>query len=208
MRSLCFSAVCLTVLFGLSVSTPGLEFTLSRTKGNLPGTNSSCGVLLCKTFSHGHADDKQRTMTTMSLYKAVSQARQTNRDSGQSAGLRRLATVSSSKPNLEHVSNGMKITGSLKNGQAFLKVNLSRQADCLGEYSCEIQEVDSEGKEMRISSWLVQQSSEDNENEFLDGLTPSLFRTLFSLVQSPITSYHPLQPRVVCKFNQMGRLSI
>ncbi|GFS09988.1 fibrinogen-related protein 3.1 [Elysia marginata] len=160
-----------------------LEFTLSKTNGNLSETRSSCGVLLCKTSSLGQADGKQRIITSMSLYKAVSQARQTNSDSDESWGLRRLATVSASKPNLEHVSDGMKITGSLRNGQASLRVLLSKQADCFREYSCEINEVDSEGKERIISSRLVQQSSQKNDIELLNGLTPSLFMRLFSLVQ-------------------------
>ncbi|GFS09223.1 hypothetical protein ElyMa_004777000 [Elysia marginata] len=95
-----------------------LEFTLSRTIGSLPGTSPSCGVLLCKTSSPGYSDDNPRNITSMSLYKVVSQARQTNSDGNKPNELRRLATVSSSKPDLERVSDGMRINGSVQNGQA------------------------------------------------------------------------------------------
>ncbi|GFS20964.1 ficolin-2 [Elysia marginata] len=154
-----------------------LEFTLSRNKGNLLGISPSCGVLFCRTSSPGQSDDNQRNITSMSLYKAVSQRQY------EPKYLKRLATVSSSKPDLERVSNGMKMNGSVKNGQATLRVELSQQKDCLADYTCEVQEVDYQGKERITSSQLLQQLDQIPDNGFDEGLTSALFMRLFSLVQ-------------------------
>ncbi|GFS07028.1 ficolin-2 [Elysia marginata] len=160
----------------------GLEFTLSRNEGSLPGTSSSCGVLLCKTPSPGYSDDDERNITSMSLYKAVSQ-RQTNSERNKPNELRRLATVSSSKPDLERVCNGMRINGSLQNGQATLRVELSESKDCLTNYTCEVEEVDSQGEELVTSSQLLQKQDQIPDNGLDVGLTSALFMKLFSLVE-------------------------
>ncbi|GFR62165.1 fibrinogen C domain-containing 1 [Elysia marginata] len=118
----------------------------------------------------------------MSLYKAVSQD-QTISEVGEPRELRHLATVSLSKPNLEQVSNGIKVNGNFLGGRATLRVQLSKQTDCMAEYTCEVKEVDSQGKELRSSSRLLQQQDQTHMNGLDVGLTSSLFMRLFSLVQ-------------------------
>ncbi|GFS22906.1 fibrinogen C domain-containing protein 1, partial [Elysia marginata] len=157
-------------------------FTLSRTKRNLHRSSTPCGILLCKTSSLGYGDDKQRNITSMSLYKAVSQD-QTISEVGEPRELRHLATVSLSKPNLEQVSDGMKVNGNFLGGRATLRVQLSKQTDCVAEYTCEVIEVDSQGKELRSSSRLLQQQYQTHMNGLDVGLTSSLFMRMFSLVQ-------------------------
>ncbi|GFR71220.1 ficolin-2 [Elysia marginata] len=160
-----------------------LDFTFSRTKENPPGTSSFCGVLLCKTSSVNHvSDNKQQNITSMSLYKAISQG-PSNTDNGEPRGLRRLASVSSTRPNIEQVSDGMNINGSLQNGQATLRVGISKRSDCMSEYTCEVISVDIQGKEFLTSSRLLQQPDQTNDNGLVEGLTSSLLMKLFSLVQ-------------------------
>ncbi|GFS01552.1 fibrinogen C domain-containing protein 1 [Elysia marginata] len=170
----------LTKRFLLSRCQWGLELTLAPTDRNVAGTSDSCGVLLCKTSSV--RDDKQRNINSLSLYKVVSQG-PTGSDSSKPGILSSLAFVSTSQPSFEQFSNGVKVSGSLNNEQASLRVELFKQTDCLTEYTCELQEVDSEGKKLITSHRLLQTQVQKNDNELNKDLTSSLFTRLYSLVQ-------------------------
>ncbi|GFS04762.1 hypothetical protein ElyMa_002919800, partial [Elysia marginata] len=100
----------------------------------------------------------------MSLYQTVSQT-PTNTERIEPTRLRLLATVSSSRPNLNLVvSDGIKINGRLGNGQVTLEAKLSQAADCLSGYICEIEELDSRDETMMTSYRLLPQPDQDTEN--------------------------------------------
>ncbi|GFS22227.1 fibrinogen related protein 12.1 [Elysia marginata] len=178
MTRVAFSALWLSLLIGPAVSSSDLAFTLSPANPNLPGTSDSCGVLLCETPSLG----EQRNITSMSVYKAVSQSL-TGSDSTKPGNLSSLAFVSPSQPSVEQNSNGVKVSGSLKNGQASLRVELSKQTDCLTEYTCEVQAVDSEGKELITSYRLLQTQVYNNGKRLNKYLTSFLLTRFVSLFQ-------------------------
>ncbi|KAK3748388.1 hypothetical protein RRG08_018230 [Elysia crispata] len=103
---------------------------------------------------------------------------------GSSDGqLRRLASVSSTQPNLQQVYDGMKLYGVLKDEQATLRVELSKHADCLAEFICELQEVDDKGKEMVTFSPLIQQTDQGMFNAQDSSLTSSILMRLTSLIE-------------------------
>ncbi|GFR89212.1 fibrinogen-related protein 2 [Elysia marginata] len=179
MTSTGLSALCLTFLLGPVVCSSGLEFTLAPTDRNVAVTSDSCGVLLCKTSSV--SDDKERNITSLSLYKVVSQGT-TGSYSSKPGNLSSLAFVSTSQPSFEQFSNGVKVSGSLKSGKASLRVELSKQTDCLAEYTCELHKVDSEGKELITSYRLLQAQDQSNRNELNKDRTASLNARIFSLV--------------------------
>ncbi|GFS04239.1 ficolin-1 [Elysia marginata] len=180
MASIVFSALCLSLLIGPAVSSSGLQFRLSPTNSDLPGTSFFCGVLLCEKSSL--SEDEHRNITGMSLYKAVSHG-PTDSGSTKSGNLSRLAFLSPSQPSLEENSNGVKVSGSLKTGQASLRVELSKQTDCLTEYTCEVQEVDSEGKELITLYRLLQARDQNSDNKLNEDLTSSSLTRFLSLAE-------------------------
>ncbi|GFS18960.1 fibrinogen-related protein 3.3 [Elysia marginata] len=161
----------------------GLEFRLSRAQRDMQRSRS-CGVLLCKEDALIQRDDNPRNITELILYQVVDTGL-TNGHNGAPDRLRRLASLSPSNPNLLRVLDGMKFSGDLKNGQATLRVELSKQTNCLTEYICEVQEVDSKGKELITSSRLLQQPDQSSIKDDLydQSFTSPLLMRLLSVVQ-------------------------
>ncbi|GFS13472.1 fibrinogen related protein 12.1 [Elysia marginata] len=177
------AAVWFSTLILLATHCTGLEFRLSRAQRDML-RSSSCGVLLCKEDALIHGDDNPRNITELILYQVVDTGL-TNGHNGAPDRLRRLASLSPSNPNLLRVLDGMKFSGDLKNGQATLRVELSKQTNCLTEYICEVQEVDSKGKELMTSSRLLQQPDQNSIKDDLydQSFTSPLLMRLLSVVQ-------------------------
>ncbi|GFR64729.1 hypothetical protein ElyMa_003639000 [Elysia marginata] len=97
--------------------------------------------------------------------------------------MKRLEYVSSTKPSLEQVFDGMSINGSFRNGQATLRVSIFKQSDCMSENTCEVIAVDTQGKELTTLSSLLQQPGQSNDNGLDNDMTSRLFQRLFSLVE-------------------------
>ena len=160
----------------------GIEFTLSRNNYNLPGSGSSCGVLVCKKSNLGSGKDDSGTITNMTLFKTTT-AGLDNIGGSSDGQLRRLASVSSTQPNLQQVYDGMKLYGVLKDGQATMRVELSKHKDCLSDYICELREVDAKGMQIFSSSRLVQQRDQGLFNAQDSSLTSSILIRLTSVIE-------------------------
>ena len=94
-----------------------------------------------------------------------------------------LASVSLTQSKLDQVSDGMRISGLLKDGQATLRVELLKNADCSAEYICQVQEMDTDGKELVTSSRLLQPQDQNLDNTYETSLPSSLLVRLLSLIQ-------------------------
>ncbi|KAK3727781.1 hypothetical protein RRG08_017222 [Elysia crispata] len=178
------TALLLTVMVGTSQSA-GVDFTLSRAKWKSSTSSVPCGVLRCEAGSLSFNGDNSRTIRNMTVFKTQSSG--PGRISYSNSNPRDftvLASVSPTQSKLDQVSNGMKISGLLKDGQATLKVELLKHADCSAEYICQVQEVDTDGKELVTLSRLVQPQDQNLDNIYETSLTSSIFVRLFSLIQS------------------------
>ena len=171
----------------------GMEFTLSR---NLPESRSSCGVLVCRQRNLSSREKGTRAITNMTLFKTTT-AGLDNIGGSNDGQLRRLASVSSTQPNLQQVYDGMKLYGVLKDGQATLRVELSKQTDCLAEYICELQEIDARGKEMITSSRLVMQTDQGTVKAHDSSLTSSILMRLTSLIEQMNVKLAIMEDRTV-----------
>ncbi|GFR61584.1 tenascin-R [Elysia marginata] len=170
----------LLLLVFIVANCEGLELSLTRSKSDLPGLSSSCGLLLCKERSLGSTDtDSPRRITNMTVFKTVS----TGLGSSEHTRLIRLASLSPTQPNLDQVYDGMKLRGLLKDEQASLSIELSKQTDCLAEYICELKEFNSQGDRMVTSQRLVQQPDQSISSMQDTSLTSAVLMKLFSLIQ-------------------------
>ena len=160
----------------------GLEFTISPNIGNLADPRAHCGVLVCKESGFGIRENGSRTVTNMTLFRTTT-AGPGNTGGSEQVQPRRLASVSPTQPNLQQVYDGMKLYGVLKDGQATLRVELSKQADCLADYICELREVDASGKEMVTSSRLVQRVARSTATAQDSAVTSTIVMRLSSFME-------------------------
>ncbi|KAK3759329.1 hypothetical protein RRG08_058141 [Elysia crispata] len=190
------SSVWLFALIILAAPCQGIEFTLSRNNYNLPGSGSSCGVLVCKKSNLGSGKDDSGTITNMTLFKTTT-AGLDNIGGSSDGQLRRLASVSSTQPNLQQVYDGMKLYGSLNDGQATLRVELSKHKDCLSDYICELRDVDAKGMQIFSSSRLVQQRDQGLFNAQDSSLTSSILMRLTSVIEQMDVKLAIMEDRTV-----------
>ncbi|KAK3757465.1 hypothetical protein RRG08_037821 [Elysia crispata] len=177
------TALLLTLMVGTTQSAD-VDFTLSRPKWKSPTFSVPCGVLRCEASSLSFNGDNSRTIRNMTLFKTqTSGPGRISNSNSNPRDLTVLASVSPTQSKLDQVSDGRRISGLLKDGQATLRVELLKQADCSAEYICQVQEVDTDGKELVTLSRLVQPQDKKLENTYETSLTSSLFVRLLSLLQ-------------------------
>ena len=104
-----------------------------------------------------------------------------NNKSGQR---KTLATVSAEQPELEQVSYGRKVRGHLKDGRASLRVELSKQADCQAEFTCQVRGVDSQGKEVVSSHSLLQPHDQSDITPRDTGMAPVVIAQMLTVIQA------------------------
>ncbi|RUS72391.1 hypothetical protein EGW08_019851 [Elysia chlorotica] len=186
----------LLALVSLHRPAAGLELSLVPNSRILTDPNSPCGTLVCKDSGSGYRRDGSH-ITNMTLF--VVETTRSGGGGGDGGGdgdggggssgnepekLSRLASVSVQQPSLNQAYAGMKLYGDLKDGQATLRVELPKQADCLVEYVCELREVDAGRKQTVTSYRLVQQPCQSVTTEhdsriislILQRLSPSIKR--------------------------------
>ncbi|RUS92195.1 hypothetical protein EGW08_000048 [Elysia chlorotica] len=118
----------------------------------------------------------------MTLFKAKP-GLSSNSGESEPAQLRHLASVSPTQPNFEQVYDGMNLYGALKDGQATIRIKLSKQTDCSANYVCELRETDASGKEMITSTRLVQLTSDSVPSEFDPSISTSILMRLSSFME-------------------------
>ena len=120
----------------------------------------------------------------MTLFKTQSSgSRRISNSNSNPRNLTVLASVSPTQSKLDQVSDGRRISGLLNDGEATLRVELRKHADCSAEYICQVQEVDNDGKELVTSSRLVQPQDQNLDNTYETSLPSSLLVRLLSLLQ-------------------------
>ncbi|KAK3727782.1 hypothetical protein RRG08_017223 [Elysia crispata] len=177
------TALLLTLMVGTSQSA-GVDFTLSRPEWKSPTSRVPCGVLLCETDSLGFNGNNSGSITAMIIFKTQSSGpgRISNSNSNP-RDFKIVASMSPTQSKLDQISDGRKISGLLKDGQATLRVELRKHADCSAEYICQVQEVDNDGKELVTSSRLLQPQDQNLDNTYETSLKSSLLVRLLSLIQ-------------------------
>ena len=131
--------------------------------------------MLC-TENYTGPTDNSSTFKSMTLFKRMS-------SQPGAPQLRALASVSPIQYSMDRVSDGMKVSGFFKTDQASLRLELSKQKDCSAEYSCQLEEESSTGKEVVTSSSLMLQEETSPVNAHDTSLTSTVLMTLYSLIQ-------------------------
>ncbi|GFO47841.1 hypothetical protein PoB_007434600 [Plakobranchus ocellatus] len=153
----------------------GLELTLHLNSLPLTGSYTSCGVLTC-VESHpasntslarvnGDSSDLPSYQSTSIKSLKLFQL-ETNVLNGNSHGRQRrlIASVTSQQSRLTRVANGLKIDGRLEAGLATLRLELTKQDDCLANFICQSQAEDVEGNQFESSAQVLQHPQQSIES--------------------------------------------
>ncbi|KAK3798389.1 hypothetical protein RRG08_006183 [Elysia crispata] len=177
------TALLLTLIVGTKQGA-GVDFTLSRPKWKSSTSSVPCGVLRCEAGSPSFNGDNSRTIRNMTVFKTqTSGPGRISNGNSNPRDLTVLASVSPTQSKLDQVSDGRKVSGLLKDGQAKLRVELLKDADCSAEYICQVQEVDTDGKDLVTLSRLLQPQDQNLDNFHETCLTSSIFVRLLSFIQ-------------------------
>ncbi|GFO47853.1 fibrinogen c domain-containing protein 1 [Plakobranchus ocellatus] len=152
----------------------GLELTLHLNSLPLMGSYTSCGVLTCveslpasntslAQVDSDSSDPPSHQSTSIKSLKLFQL--ETNVLNGNSHGKRRrlIASVTSQQSRLTRVANGLKIDGRLEAGLATLRLELTKQDDCLANFICQSQAEDVEGNQFESSAQVLQHPQQSIE---------------------------------------------
>ncbi|RUS91316.1 hypothetical protein EGW08_000930 [Elysia chlorotica] len=170
------NAVLWAIFAFVLVSCQGLELTINRKTHDSPGSRAraTCGVLVCVEHSHTGVNrnktalysdggsDQVAEISRLEVFRLKNTASDTKRRS-------LLASISPVHKRLNRVSNGMKVDGRLEDGQALLKVELSKETDCRAEFVCQVQGVDAADRQVVRSMHLKQFEIADEDNQGAGG---------------------------------------
>ena len=112
------------------------------------GQRLPCAVLTC--------DENQLTSGTITGMR-IFMARPSSSGSHDLDQKQLLAALTLQQPNMTQVSNARKLDGHLGTNEASLRLELFKDNDCSGEYSCELSALDEQGEEIVSSNRLRQQ---------------------------------------------------
>ncbi|GFR98465.1 fibrinogen-related protein 3.1 [Elysia marginata] len=130
----------------------GLEMNLVVDAPASPWQRKPCGVLTCKEISN--SGDSSGDIAGMSIFKTPKSSL-VDGDGPKHSSL--VAALSLQMPNVMRVSDAMKVSGSLKTGEAILRVEMVKDVDCLAQYTCEVRTLDTEGIQ-RVHTNRIQQA--------------------------------------------------
>ncbi|GFO47851.1 fibrinogen c domain-containing protein 1 [Plakobranchus ocellatus] len=151
-----------------------LELTLQSNSLPLTGSYTSCGVLICieghpasnTSLARVDIDSSEPPSNQSTSIKSLKLFQlETNALSGNNHGKRRrlIASVTSQQSRLTRVANGLKIDGRLEAGLATLRLELTKQDDCLANFICQSQAEDVEGNQFESSAQVLQRPQQSIE---------------------------------------------
>ncbi|GFO19924.1 fibrinogen c domain-containing protein 1 [Plakobranchus ocellatus] len=179
----------------------GLELTLNLNSLPLTGSYTSCGVLTCVeshpasntslTRVNGDSSDPPSDQSTSIKSLKLFQL-ETNVLNGNSHGRQRrlIASVTSQQSRLTRVANGLKIDGRLEAGLATLRLELTKQDDCLAIFICQSQAEDVEGNQFESSAQVLQHPQQSIES---GGYSPWKSVPVLALLQQLDTKLERLE---------------
>ncbi|KAK3755113.1 hypothetical protein RRG08_041027 [Elysia crispata] len=130
----------------------GLDITLDRDMPAGTGAQTSCGVLVCTENTKTSRTNNDETSTTvflntissMTVFKAVSSGSKEDVNNKREI---QIASVTTREPSITRVGNGLKVAGYLEAERATIRVELAQLEDCWSTFICQVQGLDSHGRE-------------------------------------------------------------
>ena len=159
----------------------------------MPEDGSVCAILLCevKTKSpDGSSPDKATLKTSSSsAYTRIESLSIFQRILGENGrvSVNQIASVKVRKPKFEQIIDGIKGYGHLERGYAMLRLQIKKTVDCVSDFTCQVEGLDSRERDHVTTSHLVQPPR--TREEALSGqiLSASMTVQMFSLVQQIAT---------------------
>ena len=138
------------------------------------GSRRVCALVRCVEESQDHSGSSRKNTTKLSIFKTsvfLSYPRQSDFLGEE------VASVTQQEPTLSRVVNGIKVKGELTALRASLTLEVVKQNDCLADFTCQLQSVDSNGHEAS-SSTKVQQSQKRTHPDSTLSTLPVLLQIL------------------------------
>ncbi|GFO02767.1 tenascin-r [Plakobranchus ocellatus] len=162
----------------LTISCKGLELTLDRNVIVTPGTRPLCGIVVCLENIHAAgasltlSSDKIDSTPALCSISSMTMSKRTANTLMAKADYQKsdmIVSLSTRTPSLFRVSNGIKVDGLLTAERATLRLELFKQDDCNAEFTCQVNAVDCQDKELVIISKLMQQPQARENRDWNDG---------------------------------------
>ncbi|RUS81217.1 hypothetical protein EGW08_011011 [Elysia chlorotica] len=181
-----------------AVYSQGLKLSLKRHPPAVLGTRSPCAVLTCGESvdssvpstpdqAHGISMARIQTIMAMAVFKTVSPGSGASTTDTEDKRHVLIGSVTSQAPSLTSVANGRKLDGLLEAGRASLRVELVKQVDCEAEFTCQVQGVDTQGREVVRSTSLVQLSAQTADRADGGSLVPVVSLQLLASLQQLVS---------------------
>ncbi|GFS05501.1 hypothetical protein ElyMa_004682900 [Elysia marginata] len=149
------------------VTCNGLDLTLNQEKDpNLGRPRKPCGVLRCTEDINdslsASQEDQNDSNVVLNKISSMYVLKSVPTISSNATGNRqvRIASVTSTSPRHSRVTNGRKVDGVLEPGRAAITVELLKQGDCDAHFVCQVQGLDTQGRQVVSSVRLVQQKNQ------------------------------------------------
>ncbi|GFR88961.1 fibrinogen related protein 12.1 [Elysia marginata] len=150
-----------------------LELDLDLDVSVQAGSRHVCAVLRCQeerqlaSTSHTKQDQSSapfKNITSLTVFRADSST-PSGKQLGNPPGVV-MATLTSQQPRLIQVSNGVKVDGVLDGERASLTLELTKSNDCMADFVCQVQTVNTHGEYSLTSARVHQnkrQQGKDNQ---------------------------------------------
>ncbi|GFS09826.1 fibrinogen-like protein 1 [Elysia marginata] len=166
----------------------GLKLSLNKDFPEILGARSPCGVLTCseKTVKREEKNLTNQSLSfknilAMEISKSDIPSSNSNHEHSVLVGF-----ISTGHPIANVVSDDIKISGSVDNNRAKMRVEFFNQEDCRSEFLCKIQGLDTQGKKLTSAMKLKQSPERTRGNDInlqAGILSPSVSLQILSIAQ-------------------------
>ena len=165
---------------------PGLELTLNLTTPALTVHRSVCGVLTCKKIYAANASQVGESASSLSITSMIISKITSTSTKGENEEVwTPLATLTLDRPEINRVSNEMKVVGTLEARWARLSLEISDGEDCHAQFSCELRTSDGQGNELVQTNRL--QQDQELRAPRVNATTSVAFLQQLALLQQQMT---------------------
>ncbi|GFR99519.1 tenascin-R [Elysia marginata] len=189
--------VCQLCLYIILVRVQGLELNLNLdTAATSVGYRPICGVLTCSetllndmTNASKEGALCQRTISSLSIFKTPQSSSITGSDTANQGKGALLVSLTSERPKLTRVSNGVKYVGAVEAKQAKLRLEMTKQVDCSAQYACEVRTLDALGNEFVHTNRLYQRPKQDDVRLTAEVTSSGILLQQLTVLQQQMSSF-------------------
>ncbi|KAK3758754.1 hypothetical protein RRG08_013839 [Elysia crispata] len=170
-----------------------LELSLDFSTLSSLGHRGVCGILTCEAIFKDDTNNmstestsNHSTISNMSIFKE-GQSSSAGEDGSSSQAKYLITTLSVEQPKISRACNGIKVDGFLETGQAKLRLEMVKEANCFAVYSCEVRTSDSQGNKVVHTNRLHQRSEIRKSQARSTAMAPKVLLQQLALLQQQMS---------------------